>query len=141
MDKHWLESDNSKLIGANFTYTGCPVVELQISGNCPVQAFGKISDYNSDNFYFRARHNGWRFEVYDVDNKNVIIYSAREDYGEGFDASWMPMNDALRIIGEQIRTFWLKQDDNGGAFRRIKQVWGEEILKKYKQALKGGKDG
>ena len=120
-----LESENTKLLGAHFTFSGCPYVELNISGNCPVQAFGHISDI-ADHFYFRARHDNWSFEVYDGDNKSEIIYVINGGY---INSSWMPIDVALRIIGRQILVFWKEQ----GAYRRISQVFGEDILKKFKK--------
>ena len=122
--KEFIESEDTKLLGAHFTASGCPVIELNISGNCPIQAFGKISDYESDHFYFRARHDNWSFEVYDKDNQSEVIYYADGVYG---NSSWMPVDVALKIIGEYILIFWKKE----GAYRRIRQVFGEDILKKF----------
>ncbi|KKN19388.1 hypothetical protein LCGC14_0945990 [marine sediment metagenome] len=123
------EIDKDHQIGAHFTYAGCPLVKMEMSGDCPVQSTGEIGDYEPDSFYFRARHESWSFEVYDGSNENKIIYSAQGDYGNEFSASWMPISIALKIVGEQINTFWLKH----GAFRRIKKLWGNDVLVKFKQ--------
>jgi len=131
----WLESEESKILGANFTYSGCPDVNLNIGGNCPVQAEGQIED---DNYYFRARHDNWRFEIYDGNDESVIIYSKDGNFPI---SSWMPIDDALKIIGQEIHLYWKKQ----GAYRRIEKVWGKKLLDKFKSMQSkdadNGKDG
>ena len=94
--KDWLESEDTKLLGAGFTYKGCPSFEMKIGGNCPVQATGTIGDNQKDEFYFRARGEHWQFEVYDGEEslKGVnTIYTIEGEYGEMFEAGWMPINE------------------------------------------------
>jgi hypothetical protein len=74
-------------------------IEYEIYGNAPVQGFGTVIGRE---FYFRARHDGWRFEV--ADHKGDWPSDARADgdafYREGrYDnASYMPFDKAMRII-------------------------------------------
>jgi hypothetical protein len=75
-----------------------------IGGNCPVQAEGVV---DGQAFYFRARGDEWQFHV--APTKELIFDAAtfyiERDYGEGFDAGWMPNHEALGFIVEAISEF------------------------------------
>lgn len=122
--KDFFESEQSNLIGACFIDNGCPDVHIDISGYCPVQAFGIIE---GDVFYFRARHDSWRIEIYNEKYENEIIF---EDNGEYAVASWMPLEVALKIIGDCLKKFWKEK----GTDRLIEKRFGKEILNKYKKS-------
>ena len=123
-----VNSKQGKLLGAAFTYNGCPRVSMNIDGSCPVQAFGEIGDANPDSFYFRSRHTAVVIEIYNGENDGEIIYEAG---AEDCNASWLSIDKCIAFIGEHINIFWAKQ----GAFRRIERVWGKAILKTFKARL------
>lgn len=126
-----MNDKRSNLLGANFTYVGCPNFTLQIGGNCPVQANGEIGDSgNSNRYYFRSRHEHISIEIYEG---KKVIYSAEE---ENSNASWLPIDQCLRFIGKHVHKFWKEQ----GAFRRIEKVFGKDILDEYKAKCKPKKD-
>jgi len=72
----------------------------RIYGNAPVQGEGTIA---GKPFYFRARHGGWSMSIGvgmdkpDADDKDAEWF--RE--GEWPNASWMPHEDARKLI-EQL---------------------------------------
>lgn len=76
-----------------------------IYGFCPVQGYGRIDNLF---WYFRARHDDWRFEVYskpterELPGDAFMVWSAEAEY-DG-DASWMPYSDAWSIIKAGIET-------------------------------------
>ncbi len=83
-----------------------PGVLLQrIEGNCPVQAYGTIDDRT---FYFRARYDEWQLGVGDNETQAIDatmyitlpvgLWACEKDYGDGFDAGWMPKIEALVFI-------------------------------------------
>lgn len=75
-----------------------------IGGNCPVQAEGEI---DSQRFYFRARGDAWQFHV--APTKDLIFddgaFCIEREYGEGFEAGWMPKHEAIRFIVQGIAEF------------------------------------
>ena len=80
----------------------------------PVQAEGLI---NGNHFYFRSRHEHWTFAVSEVPGFDPIdIHSIEEgkvygffienQYGdESFDASYMPLDEAERIIDHCVDAY------------------------------------
>lgn len=79
-------------------WTGC------IGGFCPVQGEGFV---DGRFWYFRARHDEWRFEVFSVDGRDggmlpgddKIIWSADGEYeGDQHNAGWMKFSEAWALI-------------------------------------------
>ncbi len=79
----------------------------QISGAGPVQAFGTIRPSGRE-FYFRARHDRWEFEVSDEngelpsDNDQPAIYHVVRPFK---DASYMSYRCAHRIISRCLMEY------------------------------------
>jgi hypothetical protein len=78
----------------------------EVYGNAPVQGFGAVS---AREIYFRARHDGWSFEV--ADHQGRLPSDGFRD-SDGFhlqgayaNASWMPVEKAVRIIDECLRQY------------------------------------
>jgi hypothetical protein len=81
---------------------------------CPVQYEGTVGPYA---FYFRARGDLWEFCVADTVEQavNALLwpeetpyhYQAEGYYGErgGFEAGWMPLEEAEQIIREHAARF------------------------------------
>ena len=74
-----------------------------IGGNCPVQAEGYFDDKA---FYFRAKHDGWLFEV----GPKAIPHCCDEweierDWGREDDAGWMPIHVAIGFICDSVEEF------------------------------------
>jgi hypothetical protein len=92
--------------------TAIELPELQLHGEfdctaAPVQASGTIGQHR---FYFRARHDGWRFAVA---GDPVLVDSAEHGFireghwgSSGSDASYMPLHEARRIISESAAEFF-----------------------------------
>jgi hypothetical protein len=89
--------------------------ELQLDGvfTCvaaPVQAEGTVA---SKSFYFRSRHDAWSFAIALTANVDPVDIDRPEkgflrqaNYGVGSsDASYMPLEDARRIIIDCAREF------------------------------------
>lgn len=74
-------------------------LECDIQGYCPVQAYGTI---RGRDFYFRAHHDFWSFELEDLNGVLPDDGGNREEgfYCEGayWNASWMRHADAADII-------------------------------------------
>lgn len=72
---------------------------FELYGEAPVQAYGEI---RGREFYFRARHDEWHFEVSDADGQLPSDGQAALDgfirNGEYPNASYMPLREALKII-------------------------------------------
>src|SRR5262245_29660801 len=72
---------------------------FEVGGNCPVQAFGNVLGRE---MYFRARHDGWSFEVADHAGRFPSDGYQNSDgfYREALfpNASWMPHRKAVAII-------------------------------------------
>ena len=90
-----------------------PAVELSISGNCPVQAEGKIGNLP---FYFRARHDGWQFYIAAKpdgdplsDDPKDIEHSETGPYGLTHEAGWMPTWHVLRVLSRCIELYVTKK--------------------------------
>jgi hypothetical protein len=73
--------------------------QFEVYGDCPVQAFGTVLDRD---LYFRARNEGWSFDV--ADYAGNLPSDGYHD-SDGFyredrypRASWMPLRDAVKII-------------------------------------------
>jgi hypothetical protein len=73
--------------------------EFEVDGNCPVQAFGRVLGRD---LYFRARNEGWSFDVADhAGNLPSDGYRNSDGfYREGHypDAGWMPLERAVEIV-------------------------------------------
>ena len=99
------------------------VPELKLVGEffegvCPRQAEGTVANHP---FYFRARHASWTFSLsmdpslhpLDIAFPNNglcpgIGFFREENYGTGFDAGYMPIDEARQIIiqcAQQILLF------------------------------------
>ena len=80
--------------------------KFEVHGNCPVQALGTVYDRD---LYFRARNDGWSFEV--ADRLGRLPSDGYRDldgfYREGGypQASWMPMKEAIVIIEQCLREY------------------------------------
>ncbi len=79
---------------------------FEVYGQAPVQAFGSVLGRE---LYFRARHDGWSFDVADrAGNLPSDGYRDSDGFyreGDFPDASWMPMAEAVRIIGRCLRQY------------------------------------
>jgi hypothetical protein len=81
-------------------------IEYEIYGNAPVQGFGSVIGRD---IYFRARHQGWSFDV--ADHKGDLPSDGCADadgfYREGVyeKASYMPFEAAMRIIDRCLREY------------------------------------
>lgn len=73
----------------------------EIEGFCPVQGLGHVDGFS---WYFRARHEEWRFEVYDAPFPCADLFFEVEGDADG-DASWMPFSEAWRHIESSIAAF------------------------------------
>lgn len=82
----------------------------EIFGFCPVQGLGHVDGFS---WYFRARWEEWRFEVYDApfrcDGGGRRLPDADPFFEVGGDAdgdaSWMPFSEAWRHIESSIVAF------------------------------------
>lgn len=79
---------------------------FEVYGNCPVQGFGTVLGRD---LYFRARHDGWSFDV--ADHAGHLPSDGYRG-SDGFyreagyaNASWMPHRDAIAIIESCLREF------------------------------------
>jgi hypothetical protein len=75
-------------------------------GECPVQAFGTVLGRE---LYFRARHDGWSFDVADRAG-NLLSDGYRDSdgfYREGDypNAGRMPLREAVKIIARCLRYY------------------------------------
>ena len=79
---------------------------FEVWGNCPVQALGTVLGRD---LYFRARHDGWTFDVADRDG-NLPSDGFRDSdgfYREGKypNAGWMPHRKAVAIVEQCLREY------------------------------------
>jgi len=79
---------------------------FEVSGNAPVQGFGTVL---SRELYFRARHEGWSFDI--ADHAGHLPSDGYHD-SDGFyreadypNASWMPHDEAVKIIVRCLQEF------------------------------------
>lgn len=79
---------------------------FEVYGNCPVQGFGTV---RGRDLYFRARHDGWSFDV--ADSAGHLPSDGYQD-SDGFyreadypNASWMPHREAVEIIVVCLREY------------------------------------
>lgn len=80
--------------------------EFEVWGTCPVQALGTAGGRE---LYFRARHEGWSFDIADHAG-NLPSDGYRESdgfYREGdyANAGWMPLQEAISIIGRCLSEY------------------------------------
>lgn len=77
---------------------------FEVCGACPVQGFGEV---RGRELYFRARHNGWSFEVANEAGELPSDGYAGGFYREGDypNAGHMRPQDALDLISECLREF------------------------------------
>ena len=79
---------------------------FEVYGNCPVQGFGTVLGRS---LYFRARHDGWSFDV--ADHAGLLPSDGYHDsdgvYREAGrpNASWMPHEEAVKIIVACLREY------------------------------------
>ncbi|MCI0456555.1 MAG: hypothetical protein L0Z62_06200 [Gemmataceae bacterium] len=78
-------------------------VEYEVWGQAPVQALGTVLGRE---FYFRARHDCWSFEVADDQGRfpsdgGGVVGFTREGHHDS--ASYMPLDEACRIIEKCIQ--------------------------------------
>lgn len=82
----------------------------RVDGFCPVQGLGHVDGFS---WYFRARWEEWRFEVYDAPFRCGEGGRRLPDADPFFevggdadgDASWMPFSEAWRHIEASIAAF------------------------------------
>jgi hypothetical protein len=79
---------------------------FEVYGHCPVQGFGTVLRRE---LYFRARHDGWSFDVADHAGRlpsdgyhNSDGFYREADYP---NASWMPHEKAVKIIVQCLQDF------------------------------------
>lgn len=90
-------------------------LEGEIYGQAPVQAEGTVRGHP---FYFRARHDGWSFDIGpDPIGGTNVIFSRESDYGEprGFEASWMEHDEALGFLLRCVDEFLAEEPTNPGS--------------------------
>ncbi len=79
---------------------------FEVYGNCPVQRFGTVLGRD---LYFRARHNGWSFDVADhAGNLPSDGYQGSDGFYREADypnASRMPHREAVAIIERCLREY------------------------------------
>ena len=87
----------------------CDGWEGRLEGFCPVQGYGTLGELS---WYFRARWEEWRFEVYACKFSCVVgrwrlpdVDPIFEVGGDAGDASWMPFSEAWRHIESSIAEF------------------------------------
>jgi len=73
-------------------------------GACPVQIEGTVDDQH---FYFRSRWDEWQFGVGNSPEDAVCVAIGMADGFclEGEGDSWMPHNEAWRIVAECIEAY------------------------------------
>jgi hypothetical protein len=79
---------------------------FEVEGSCPVQALGTVLGRD---LYFRARHDGWSFDVADHAGNlpSDGFHESDGFYREGNypDADWMPHRKAVAIIEKCLREY------------------------------------
>jgi hypothetical protein len=79
---------------------------FEVWGNCPVQALGTVCGRD---LYFRARHDGWTFDVADhAGNLPSDDFRGSDGFyreGEYPNAGWMPHREAVAIIEKCLREY------------------------------------
>ena len=83
---------------------------LAVSGRittttAPVQYEGSVDGYF---LYFRARGNSWKTQICPTEGDlwtEKVVYSKEGIYGGGFDATWMPHQEALELIAQCVEEF------------------------------------
>ena len=79
---------------------------FRVHGDCPVQGFGTVLGRE---LYFRARNDGWSFDVADHQGNLSSDGSWDSDgfYREGQypNANWMPLAEAVKIIARCLREY------------------------------------
>lgn len=79
-----------------------------IGGFCPVQGHGHV---DGRFWYFRARYDEWRFEVYsepcdaDLPGDDKLVWSREDEYLGPTSAGWMRFSEAWRFIEQSIDAF------------------------------------
>jgi hypothetical protein len=79
---------------------------FEVWGDCPVQALGSVLGRE---MYFRARHDGWTFDVADHTGRLPSDGSWNSDgfyrAGDYPNASWMALRKAVSIIERCLREY------------------------------------
>lgn len=81
---------------------------------CPVQYDGVLGDGRV--FYFRARHEGWKFGVGETKDEAVAAAMGEEGLfalsGEHDNASWMPAAEAELIIADCVFDYFKNRGES-----------------------------
>ncbi len=80
--------------------------EISIGGECPVECEARVGGLY---LYFRARGNEWwcsiaRHQI-SATLGRACAYTARGTYGIGFDAGYMPLEDAVPLIESAVKAW------------------------------------
>ncbi len=80
---------------------------FEVSGVCPVQAWGEV---RGRDLYFRARYDGWGFDI--ADDRGVLPSDGGGIDSGGFRregnyplASWMPHTEAVAVIERCLKEY------------------------------------
>ena len=97
MDDEWKREGPAALVRAD--KLGIKIHSL--GGNCPVQGYGT---FEGEEFYFRARGDGWQFHVGPEDRRfEPGEYQFDGEYEGGpYDAGWMPRHVAINLICDAV---------------------------------------
>jgi hypothetical protein len=79
---------------------------FEVYGKAPVQAFGSVLGRD---LYFRAKHDGWSFDVADRSGNlpSDGYFDSDGFYREGDypEAGWMPLAEVVKIIARCLREY------------------------------------
>lgn len=85
----------------------CNPYKAKPYGACPVQAEGDLP--TGEFYYFRARGSKWSFEICRSEiawwNRETMFVRSGK-YGEKFEAGYMPISDAIKLINKSINEFY-----------------------------------
>jgi hypothetical protein len=79
---------------------------IKPGGNCPVQAEGLLP--TGEWYYFRARGCHWSLEISNDEEawaRDEFLFSICEEWGEDFDAGWMPYETAVELATRAINEY------------------------------------
>jgi hypothetical protein len=79
-------------------------IEYNLWGEYPVQAMGEV---RGREFYFRAKHDEWEFEVADASGV-LPSDGGKPEFvrrGKHADASYMPHDEAAKLIESFVREY------------------------------------
>ena len=92
---------------------GLSITIDSLGGNCPVQGYGS---FDGKRFYFRARHDEWQFHVADSDGAvfDPDAWVIEREYGDDFDAGWMPKHIAVGFICQSVEGYRRSHQETQG---------------------------